>query len=222
MSARPRATVRVLLAGALFAAFAALAQQGTQPMHQRFHDAERWSKIFDDPERDAWQKPDEVLRALAPAPDAKVADIGSGTGYFAVRLARAVPQGRVFGADIEPDMVKFLNERAAKERLPNLASHRAAPDDPRLPEPVDLVIVVNTFHHIGGRERYFGRLRESLRPGGRVAIIDFRPDSPVGPRHGRIGADRVGAEMARAGYRLAAEHGFLPYQYLLVFEPSAR
>lgn len=163
-----------------------------------------------------------MLRALALAPDAAVADVGSGTGYFAVRLARVVTQGRVYGADLEPDMVRFLNERAAKERLPNLASHRAAPDDPRLPAPVDLVLVVDTYHHIGERERYFKRLRQALKAGGRVAIIDFKPDSPVGPRHGRIPSAQVSAEMVRAGYRLAAEHGFLPYQYFLVFEPTGR
>jgi len=206
----------------LLAAPAALAQHATPHMHQRFQDAERWSKVFDDPARDAWQKPDEVLRALALAPDAVVADIGSGTGYFAVRLARAVPQGRVYGADLEPDMVKFLNQRAAKERLPNLASHEAAPDDPRLPAPVDLVLVVDTYHHIGDRERYFGRLREALKPRARVAIIDFKPDSPVGPRSGRIPAAQVNAEMGRAGYRAAVEHNILPYQFFLVFEAATR
>ncbi len=216
------ARLAALCACTVLAAPAALAQHGTPQMHQRFEDAERWSKIFDDPGRDAWQKPDEVLRTLALAPDAAVADVGSGTGYFAVRLARVVTQGRVYGADLEPDMVRFLNERAAKERLPNLASHRAAPDDPRLPAPVDLVLVVDTYHHIGERERYFKRLRQALKAGGRVAIIDFKPDSPVGPRHGRIPSAQVSAEMVRAGYRLAAEHGFLPYQYFLVFEPTGR
>jgi SAM-dependent methyltransferase len=216
------ARVAMLCAGVLLAASAALAQHGTPHLHQRFEDAERRSKIFDDPARDAWQKPEEVLRALALPSDAAVADIGSGTGYFAVRLARAVPQGRVYGADLEPDMVRFLNERAAKERLPNLTSHGAAPDDPRLPAPVDLVLVVDTYHHIGDRARYFSRLRKALKPGARVAIIDFKPDSPVGPRHGRIAAAQVDAEMARAGFRPAASHGFLPYQYFLVFEPTAR
>jgi cyclopropane fatty-acyl-phospholipid synthase-like methyltransferase len=200
----------------------AVAQSGHQPMHQRFQDAERWAKVFDDPARDEWQKPEEVIEALALAPDAKVADIGAGTGYFAVRLARAVPKGRVYGADLEPDMVGYLSERAEREQLPNLAAHRAAPDDPKLPEKIDVVLVVNTYHHIGSRERYFARLREALRPGGRVAIIDFRPDSPVGPppRH-RLAAEAVKREMATAGYRIAAEHDFLPYQYFVVFTPPS-
>ncbi|OGA08634.1 MAG: hypothetical protein A3D95_02235 [Betaproteobacteria bacterium RIFCSPHIGHO2_12_FULL_69_13] len=204
---------------ALLVALPAPAQQGSQPMHQRFDDAERWAKVFDDPARDAWQKPDEVIRALKLAPEAAVADIGSGTGYFAARLARALPKGRVYGADLSADMVRYLNERAASEKLPNLSSHAASPDDPKLPAKVDLVLIVDTYHHIGGRERYFAGLRGSLKAGGRVAIIDFRPDSPEGPpRHARIAPQGVKDEMARAGYRLAEEHAFLPYQYFLVFQ----
>jgi cyclopropane fatty-acyl-phospholipid synthase-like methyltransferase len=196
------------------------AQHGPEPMHRRFDDAERWAKVFDDPARDAWQKPDEVVRALRLPADASVADLGSGTGYFAVRLARAVPQGRVYGADLEPDMVRYLNARAAREKLANLRSHVAAPEDPKLPAPVDLVLVVDTYHHIGHRQRYFSGLKQSLKPAGRVAVVDFKLDSPVGPpaRH-RIAPQKVAEEMAQAGYRLAEEHGFLPYQYILVFEP---
>jgi SAM-dependent methyltransferase len=186
----------------------------------RFQDAERWARVFDDPARDAWQKPDDVIRALALASDALVADIGSGTGYFAVRLARAVPKGHVYGADVEPDMVGYLAERARREKLANVTSVAAAPADPRLPRPVDLALVVNTYHHIAERPAYFGRLRQSLRPGGRVAIIDFLPDAPAGPpRHTRIPAAAVKEEMGRAGYGLATEHTFLPRQYFLVFAP---
>ena len=117
------------------------AQHGSEPMHRRFDDAERWAKVFDDPARDAWQKPDEVIRTLRLPAEASVADLGSGTGYFAVRLARALPQGRVYGADLEADMVRHLNARAAREKLANLRSHVAAADDPKLPAAVDLVLV---------------------------------------------------------------------------------
>ena len=197
-----------------------LAQHGEQHMHKRFDNAEKWSKIFDDPARDAWQKPAEVISALKLPPDAVVADIGSGTGYFAVRLARAVPKGKVYGADVEPDMVKFLNDRAARENLANLSSHAAGDNGPNLPAQVDLALVVDTYHHIPRRSRYFEQLKSSLRPGGRVAIVDFKLDSPTGPplKH-RIPPDQVKAEMERAGYRLAEQPGFLPYQYFLVFAP---
>lgn len=206
-------TVLVVLLGA------GCAGQGHSAHHQHpFQDAERWARVFDDPSRDAWQKPDAVIRALALAPDALVADIGSGTGYFAVRLARAVPQGHVWGADAEPDMVRYLAERGRREALANLTSVQAAPQDPRLPRPVDLVLVVNTYHHIAERPSYFRRLQQSLRPGGRVAILDFLPDAPEGPpRQVRIPAAFVKEEMERAGYGLVTEHTFLPYQYFVVF-----
>jgi SAM-dependent methyltransferase len=198
----------------------ALAQTVDSHQH-RFSDAEKWAKAFDDPERDAWQKPHEVLQALKLAPDAAVADIGSGTGYFAVRLAHRVPKGRVYGVDAEPDMVRYLTERAKREGLTNLAVVAAKPNDPGIPSAVDLVILVDTYHHVPDRERYFKNLKKSLKPGGRLAIIDFTLDSPVGPpKRARIPADAVKKELARAGYALAEEHAFLPYQYFLVFRPQ--
>ena len=205
---------------ALFFAGPSFPQHGERHFHRSFDDAAKWSQVFDDPARDAWQKPEEVIRALKLRPDAAVADVGSGTGYFAVRLARAVPTGRVYGADIAPNMVKFLNERAAKERLPNLSSHLAGDADPALPAAVDLVLLVDAYHHVARREDYFRRLSFSLRPGGRVVVIDFRLESPSGPppEH-RIAPGRVITEMERAGYRLAERHEFLPNQYFLVFAP---
>jgi len=209
---------RLLLLACALLALPAFAQHGEQSMHRSFDDAAKWSKVFDDPARDAWQKPAEVIRALQLRPQDAVADIGSGTGYFAVRLARALPQGSVYGADVEPDMVRYLNERAGRERLANLRSVLAAGDRPNLPAPVDLVLVVDTYHHIARRSLYFTKLKESLRPGGRVAIIDFTLESPVGPpaQH-RIPPAQVISEMERAGYRLDERHEFLPNQYFLVF-----
>jgi cyclopropane fatty-acyl-phospholipid synthase-like methyltransferase len=198
--------------------FGTAAAQSPHTHEHRFDDAEKWAGVFDDPARDAWQKPHEVIRALALAPDALVADLGSGTGYFSVRLAHAVPKGRVYGVDTEPDMVKYLAERARREGLANLVSVAARPDDPRLPARVDLVLLVDVYHHIGDREAYFGRLRNSLKPGGRIAIIDFSETSASGPpKSERIPPTRVRAEMQRAGYSLAEEHRFLPNQYFLIF-----
>jgi SAM-dependent methyltransferase len=195
----------------------------TPHTHQHsFSDAERWAKEFDDPKRDAWQKPHEVIQALAPKPDAIVADIGSGTGYFSVRFAHMVSKGKVYGVDTEPDMVKYLAERAKREGLANLAAVQASPGDPKLPEKADLVVLVDVYHHIDGRERYFRKLRASLKPGARVAVIDFRLDSPEGPpKAARIAPERVKAELGRAGYSLEREHAFLPNQYFLVFRPAS-
>ncbi len=194
------------------------------PAHanHRFNGAEHWAKVFDDPERDKWQKPHEVISALKLAPDATVADIGAGTGYFAARFAHMLPQGHVFGVDLEPDMVKYLGERARQEQLPNLTAIKGTPDDARIPSPVDLIILVDVYHHVDQRADYFRKLRPSLKPGGRVAIIDFRLDAPAGPpKNARIAPDRVQAEMFNAGFVLDAEHAFLPNQYFLIFKPAA-
>jgi predicted methyltransferase len=208
----------VLSAGAASLAVPAAAQSPHTHQHS-FGNAAQWAHVFDDPKRDEWQKPHEVIQALALKPDAVIADIGSGTGYFAVRLANMVPNGKVYGVDVEPDMVRYLAERAKREQRGNLIPVAGTPDDPRLPEKADLILMVDVFHHVDDRTRYFRNLSTSLKPGGRVAIIDFRLDSPVGPpRAARIAPDRVVAELQSAGYRLAADHAFLPNQYFLVFE----
>jgi len=210
---------------ALLCALPALpaAAQSPHTHDHSFGDAQKWAQVFDDPKRDAWQKPHEVIQALKLKPDAIVADIGSGTGYFATRLAHMVPKGRVYGVDTEPDMVKYLAERAKKAGLKNVVAVQARPGDPRLPEKADLVILVDVYHHVESRERYFRRLQESLEPGGRVAIIDFRMDSPEGPpKAARIPPEQVKAELGKAGYTLVQEHAFLPNQYFLVFQPAMR
>jgi SAM-dependent methyltransferase len=123
--------------------------------------------------------------------------------------------------DTEPDMVKHLAERAKREGLKNVTAVLARPGDPRLPEKADVVILVDVYHHVENREQYFRQLQKSLKPGGRIAIIDFRMDSPVGPpQSGRIEPGRVKDEMRRAGYGLAQDHAFLPNQYFLVFQPG--
>jgi ubiquinone/menaquinone biosynthesis C-methylase UbiE len=206
---------------ALLAALALPATASAQSPHTHEHSfsgAESWAQVFDDPRRDAWQKPHEVITALALAPDAAVADIGAGTGYFAVRFAHMVPRGRVYAVDLEPDMVRYLGERAKKAGLANLTPVQGAAGDPRLPRPVDLAILVDVYHHVPDRIAYFRTLARSLKPGGRLAIIDFTMDSRRGPPKGaRVLPEQVKKELAQAGYALLAEHGFLPDQYFLVF-----
>lgn len=187
-------------------------------IHHRFEDAAQWAKRFEDPERDAWQLPDSVITALVDRDDLVVADIGSGTGYFPVRFARAVPRGEVIGADVEPNMVFWLNDRARREGLTNLVSVLAAPDDPHLPRPVDLVFVCNTVHHIDGRIDYFRRLKDQLLPGARLAVVDYRPGSEMGPPH-KLPPEELTAEMTEAGWERAESLDFLPEQYFLVFRP---
>jgi ubiquinone/menaquinone biosynthesis C-methylase UbiE len=214
--------MKSLLATCLLAALLVPCASAQSPSthHHGFGDAEKWAHVFDDPARDAWQKPHEVITALALKPDAVVADIGAGTGYFSARLANMLPQGTVYAQDIEPDMVKYLGERAQREKLPNLRPVMGRADDPQLPGKVDLVLLVDVYHHIDQRERYFGKLRDSLNAGGRVAVIDFRPDAPNGPPKAmRLTARTVKQELANAGYALETEYAFLPQQYFLVFAP---
>jgi len=189
-------------------------------MTHRFEDAEAWARRFEDPARDEWQLPGQVVEELVDRDDLVIADIGSATGYFPVRFARAVPRGQVIGADIEPGMVTYLNDRARTEGLENLVSVLAGPDDPHLPRAVDLVFICDTIHHINGRVAYLEKLRGLLRPGGRIAVVDFRPDSERGPEH-KLDPVQLVSEFKRAGYRLRADFDFLPDQYFLVFTPAS-
>jgi len=213
------APITLLLAVGCLAALASA--QAPHTHEHEFGDAEKWSQVFDDPKRDGWQKPHEVIQALRLASDATIADIGAGTGYFTVRFARMLPKAKVYAADIEPEMVHHLAARAKREQLPNVIAVQAQPDDARLPEKVDLAIFVDTYHHIDARQRYFAQLKQALKPEGRVAIIDFTLDSEIGPPpRARVTPEQVKRELAAAGYALAAEHDLLPNQYFLEFRPQ--
>jgi ubiquinone/menaquinone biosynthesis C-methylase UbiE len=180
-----------------------------------------WKRFaYSGPGRDDWQQPERVVAALALAPGARVADLGAGGGYFTFRLADAVgPSGVVYAVDVDPDMLSYLRERAAAEKRANVVVIDAAYDDPRLPDgDVDLVLVVNTYHHLRGRIAYFGRVKRALRPGGRLAIIELAEGGfPAGHF---TSPEVIRDELEAAGYALAAQHDFLERQSFLVFTPS--
>jgi ubiquinone/menaquinone biosynthesis C-methylase UbiE len=167
-----------------------------------------------------------VIDLLQLPKDAVVADVGSGTGYFAVRFARKVKH--VWASDIEESMTEYIQKRAEQEGLENLTAVTAATDNPNLPLPVDIVFICNTYHHIEKRREYFRKLYSSLTSGARVVIVDFKMgDLPVGPpeRH-RISPVKVVTEMQDAGYTVTgSDQELLPYQYVLQFRldpPDAR
>lgn len=192
-------------------------------MPHRFDDPQRWAKRFEDPARDAWQKPDEVVNALVDRDDLLIVDIGAATGYFPVRFARAAPQGKVVGVDIEPSMVQYLTARAQEEGLANLSARLGQPDDPMLGDlNPDLVFLCNTYHHISDREAYFAAIRARMAPGGRLAIVDFRKDSERGPpAEHKIALEQTRAELEAAGWVHQTTHDFLPDQYIAVFTAPA-
>jgi len=220
MLRRRLALTVVVVIGAVAAPRLFAQQTGAKPDHMqhRFDDPAKFAKSFDDPKRDQWQMPSRVIDALGLKAGMSVADIGAGTGYFSMRLAKISPALTVYAVDIEPKMVEHLTQRAAAEHLKNVSAVLASPTTPNIPKPVDVVLVVDTYHHIGNRAAYFRNLRQALTPAGRIAIVDFRKDSPEGPPvEFRFTAEQIEAEMQQAGYRLEARHDFLPRQHFLIF-----
>ena len=201
----------------------ALAQDHT---HRRPDDIKQYLEHLDRSERDQYQKPADVIEALALTPGMAVADLGSGSGYFTRRFVEAVTdRGIVYAVDVEPEMLAYVKESLIHMHVPYTAEFiLAQPDDPKLPfESVDLLFVCNTLHHLENRSKYFRGLRSSLKPGGRVSIIDFYPDERSGelgfPKRHLVPRERVIKELTDAGYRLEREHTFLPRQYFLEFTP---
>jgi len=173
--------------------------------------------VFDDPARDEWQRPDDVLRALELEPAMTVADVGTGTGYFAVRLARAVPEGEVIATDLEPDMLRFVGERARREQLPNVRTVLATPTASGLAaSSVDRILVVHVWHHLAERREYARRMSVALRPGGSLFIVDFSPSAERGPPvNMRVPAEAVVAELEGAGLSARVSPISLPDQYIV-------
>jgi ubiquinone/menaquinone biosynthesis C-methylase UbiE len=202
---------------------ATTAQEHEHPHHPM--PLEQYIAVLEDPKRDEWQKPDEVLKALDLQAGQVVADIGAGSGYFTVRLARALAplKGRVIALDVDEGMVDHLRQRLATEQLKNVTVMQVPAHDPLLiDQSVDVVFICDTYHHIEDREVYMRKVKKGLKSNGRVVIVDFykREGSPVGPPLPmRVSEDTVQKELQTAGLQVTKKLSVLPYQYILIAQP---
>jgi ubiquinone/menaquinone biosynthesis C-methylase UbiE len=172
------------------------------------------------PDREAWQKPDAIMDALGIYDGSTVADLGAGGGWFTVRLARRVgPTGRVYAQDIQKPMIESMERRFRREGLRNVTTVLGTPEDPKLPAPVDAVLIVGVYGELGQPVELLRNVRKSLRPAGRVGIVDFRKDGlgPGPPLEERVDEAVVIKDAEQAGLHRIVQPTPLPFQYLLIF-----
>ena len=172
-----------------------------------------------DPSRDMWQKPHGVVEKLAITPGSRVADLGSGAGYFTWHLAKAVgARGTVYAVDIDKAALDMIFKEMVARGTPNVRPVHAEPHNPKLPEPVDLVFSCNSYHQMDDRVAYFRSLTSSLRPGGRVAILDYHTRGFFSDLFGdRTAKEDVRSEMEAAGYRLVNDYNVVESQHFQIF-----
>ena len=186
---------------------------------------DQYLALLENPERDEWQKPDTIIEALKLENGQVVADVGAGSGYFTLRLARAVAsRGLVFALDVEEGMLDYLRQRLAKEKIQNVKVLLVPPHDPLLIDgSLDLAFICNTYHHLEYRDVYLRKLRKALKPTGRLVIVDFykKEGIPVGPPMPmRLSEETVQKELREAGLGVIEKLTFLPYQYLLIAQSA--
>ena len=176
--------------------------------------------LLDAPDRDLWQRPDQIMDSLGVADGSVVADIGAGSGWFTIRLARRVgPQGLVYAEDVQKEMINAISRRVSREGLNNVRPVLGLKNDPGLPQPVDAALMVDAYHEIENRVAVLRNLARALKPQGRIGVVDFRlHGTGPGPSiEERVSPDVVVKDATEAGLRLIRQEPFLPYQYFLVF-----
>ena len=176
--------------------------------------------LLEGPDRDTWQKPDEIMDALGIADGATVADIGAGGGWFTVRLARRVgPTGTVYAEDIQPQMIEAIERRVLREGLDNVQATLGTPDDPKLPDDsLDAVLIVDTYYEMDDPVTLLRNVARALKLHGRIGIVDFKREGggPGPPTEERVDPAVLVRDAEAAGLRLLKQESFLTYQYLLV------
>ena len=189
---------------------------------------QRPSKLFrpeqlgtlEGPDRDAWQRPDQVMDKLLIAERSVVADLGAGGGWFTMRLAgRVGPNGIVYAQDVQPQMIEAITRRTARAQLRNVRTVLGLPSDPRLPGPIDAALIVDAYHEMGQPVVWLGHVGRALKPGGRIGIVEFKKDGwgPGPPMDERMEPEPIIRDAEAAGLRLLSRETFLRYQYMLIF-----
>jgi ubiquinone/menaquinone biosynthesis C-methylase UbiE len=185
------------------------------------HQGAAW---LDRPEREVEEAPSVLMRSLGLKPTDTVADVGAGTGYFALRLASLVPQGRVLAVDIQPEMLQILEHKRREAHLRNVQPMLGKPDDPGLPPAsVDLVLLVDVYHEFAFPREMMQGLVRALKPGGRVALVEYRaedPDVPIRATH-KMSQAQARSEMQAVGLVWAGTVDTLPWQHLMFFTLGA-
>jgi predicted methyltransferase len=177
--------------------------------------------LLEGPDRDAWQKPEQIMDALAVADGSTVADIGAGAGWFTIRLARRVgPRGTVYAQDVQRQMLEAIRRRVSREGLRNVETRLGEGSDPNLPAgALDAILVVDVYPEVTDRVTFLLNLTTALKPNGRIGIVNYKPGNggpgPVGDEGVRVESSAVEADAAAAGLRVIAR-ALLPFQYLLV------
>jgi len=172
-------------------------------------------------EREIEEEPETALNAIGIAPGSTVADVGAGSGYFAVRMARRVgAQGRVYANDLQPEMLAMLAARLQKEGVPNVTLVQGTVDDPKLPAAsIDLILLVDVYHEFSQPQIMLRRMREALKPGGRLVLLEYRkedPSVPIRPEH-KMSVAEAKLEVEAEGYTLSRVDSALPRQHILIF-----
>lgn len=176
---------------------------------------------LDRSERDLEEDPDRAIDVLRIEKGATVADVGAGSGYMTVKLSKKVgPQGKVYANDIQQGMLDLLNKRLVKSKITNVTTVLGTQDDPRLPlEALDLIIMVDVYHELSQPQVILRKLRSSLKPGGRLVLLEYRkedPDVPIRPEHKMSVADAK-LELEAEGFKLTKTNEDLPRQHILIF-----
>jgi SAM-dependent methyltransferase len=177
--------------------------------------------LLEAPDRDEWQKPDQIMDTLRIAEGSTVADLGAGSGWFTMHLARRVgPNGIVYGEDIQAPMVDYISMRARRENLPWVRPILGTATDPRLPAGVDAILIVDTYHEVEDPVTFLRNAARSLKPQGVIGVVDFLPGGggPGPAPEDRPDPQAVVEAAEKAGLQLDKREDFPPFVFLLVFE----